>query len=139
MKENETVVSIYRLSVKSGPFWLNTRLIILQDVRRNTHEELLQLFSVSIPVMLEKPSSHRYVVEKSRRAETALFATKGNSFATISQKPSKGKSAKLCFSSRFCLSSVISSCSCKVKSFPTAAELSGLLTRSGQSVEREGK
>lgn len=61
------------------------------------------------------------------------------SFRLYSSHAWKGRSAKLSFRPRFCLSSVISSCSCKVMSFPTAVELYGFLTQSRQSVESEGK
>ena len=81
-------------------------------------------------------SSHRYVVEKGSNVEIALFARIGNSLAAINQKLSEGRSAKLSFKPQFCLSAVISSCTCNVIFFPrTAAELYGSLTQSSQSVE----
>lgn len=62
----------------------------------------------------------------------------GKSLATISQKQSKGRSAKLS-NPDFFHGSVISSCSCKVLAPPAAAELNGSLTQSRQSVGREGR
>ena len=47
---------------------------------------------VFIAVKLEKPSSHKYVVEKGSNVETALFATIGYSLAAVSQKLAIGTS-----------------------------------------------
>ena len=50
--------------------------------------------------MLEKLSSHRYVVENGSIVEIRLVAGIGNSLAAVNQKLSKGRSAKLNFKPR---------------------------------------
>ena len=100
----------------------------------------LSLFLVFIEVRLEKLTSHRYVVENGSNVKIALWASMGNSLAAANQKLCKGRSAKLSLRPRSCFSSVRSSCSCKVMSFPTAdAELNGSLTQSRYSVVAEEK
>ena len=90
--------------------------------------------------MLEKLSSHRYAVEKGSNVEIALFARIGNSLAAVNQNCPKVDQQSSALKHNLVLSAVISSCSCKVMSFPrTAAELYGFLTQSRQSVEDEGK
>lgn len=115
-------------------------LELKKDTQRSSSTALsVFLFFVFIAVMLEKPTSHRHVVQKGSRTEIALFARMGNSLAAVSQKLSKGWSAKLSFRPRFCLSSVISFCSCKFMSFPNTVELDGFLTQSRQSLEKWGE
>ena len=85
-------------------------------------------------------TQYRYVVKNGSNVKIALLASMGNSLAAANQKLFKGRSAKLSLRPRSCLSSVSSSCSFKVMSFPTAdSELNGSLTQSKHSVEAEGK
>ena len=98
------------------------------------------LILVFIAVRLEKPSSQRYVVEKGSNVEIALFATIGYSLAAVNQKLSSCRSAWSSFNVQSSFSSIICSCSCKVK-FVTLStkDLYGSLTQSNELVLAEGK